>query len=92
MARSVTLRLALRTQTGTCRGTDGILSGTEIRLRLDFTSFQHGIVGGQGRVQRWRMRVGRAAEALQFILKFESQMAWAGSSLWMHELRNVAEG
>jgi hypothetical protein len=38
------------------------------------------------------MRLGRAAEALQFILKFESQMAWAGSSLWMHELRNVAEG
>jgi hypothetical protein len=73
-------------------GTDGILSGTEIRLRLDFTSFQHGIVGAQGRVQHWRMRVGRAAEALQFILKFESQMAWAGSSLWMHELRNVAEG
>lgn len=72
--------------------TDGILSGQEIRLRLDFTSFQHVIVGAQGRVQRWRMRVGRDAEALQFIPEFESQMAWAGSSLWIHELRDVAGG
>jgi hypothetical protein len=73
-------------------GTDCILSNPEIRLRLDFTSFQHIIAAAQGRVQRWQMRVGRTAEALQFIPEFESQFAWAGSSIWIHELRNVAEG
>ena len=72
--------------------TDCILSGPEIRLRLDFTSFQHVVACAQGRVQRWRMRVGRDAEALQFIPEFESQMAWADSSTWVHELRDVAGG
>lgn len=73
-------------------GTDCTLSGPEIRLRLDFTSFQHVVVSAHGRVQRWRIRVGRDAEAVQFIPEFESQMAWANSLLWLHELRDVADG
>lgn len=73
-------------------GTDCILSSPEIRLRLDFTSFQHIIAAAKGRVQRWQMRVGGTVEALQFIPEFESQFAWAGSSIWIHELRNVAGG
>lgn len=43
-------------------------------------------------VQRWRIRVGRDAEAVQFIPEFESQMACANTLLWLHELRDVADG
>ncbi len=73
-------------------GTDCIFSSPEIRLRLDFTSFQHIIAAAQGRVQRWQMRVGNTAEAMQFIPEFESHFARAVSSIWIHELRNVAGG
>lgn len=73
-------------------GTDYILSGPEIRLSLDFISFEHMVNRAQGRIQHWRMRVGLDAEALQFIPEFESHMAWANSLVWFHELRDVAEG
>ena len=73
-------------------GTDCILSSPEIGQRLDFTSFQHVVANAQGKVRGWRLCVGRDADAVQFIPEFDSEMGWADSSLWLHELRDVAEG
>ncbi len=72
--------------------TGSILSGPEIRLRLDFASFQHVIASAHDRIYRWRLCVGRDADAVQFITEFDHEMAWANSLIWVHELRDVAGG
>jgi hypothetical protein len=71
---------------------DCILDGPEIRLRLDFSSFQHVVMNTPEEVRHWRLRVGRDANAVQFVPEFESEIAQVESGDWMHELRNVAEG
>lgn len=73
-------------------GTDCVLSGPEIRLRLDFVSFQHVVVSTQGRIRRWLLHVGRDADEVQFIPEFDHEMDWADSLAWIHELRDVAGG
>src|SRR5947209_13251933 len=42
-------------------GTECILSGPEIRLRLDLASFWHILTNAQGRVLRWQLRAGSDA-------------------------------
>lgn len=71
---------------------DCLISGPQIRLRLDLASFQHVVSNAPGRVRRWYIRVDRDAEAMQFVPEFDSEMAWAGSLTWVHELRDVAGG
>lgn len=73
-------------------GTDCVLSGPEIRLHLDFVSFQHVVAITQDRIRRWRLDVGRDADAVQFNPEFDHEMAWANSFIWVHELRDVAGG
>jgi hypothetical protein len=48
-----------------------MLSGPEIRLRLDFASFQHVVASAQDRIRRWRLCAGRDADAVQFIPDFD---------------------
>ncbi len=72
--------------------TDCILGGPEIKLRLDFLSFQHVVMNTSEEVRRWRLRIGGDATAVQFIPEFESEIAQVESGDWIHELRNVAEG
>jgi hypothetical protein len=72
--------------------TDCILGGPEIKLRLDFLSFQHVVMNTPEEVRRWRLKIGGDATAVQFIPEFDSEMAQVESSDWIHELRNVADG
>jgi hypothetical protein len=73
-------------------GTDCVLSGPGIRLRLDFASFQHVIANARDRVRRWQLCAGRDADSVRFIPEFDHEMAWADSLLWFHELRDMAGG
>ncbi len=73
-------------------GIDCILSSPEIRQRLDFTSFQHVVANAQDRIRRWLIRVGRDADAVQFIPEFDDGINQVESSRWIHELRDVATG
>lgn len=69
-----------------------IMAGPDVRLRLDFASFQHVVTNTQEELRRWRIRIGRDDDAVQFIPEFDSEIAQAESGSWIHELRDVAEG
>ncbi len=77
-------------------GTDCILSGHQIRLRLDSGSFQHVVASTQDRIRRWRLCAGLDADAVQFIPAFDHKMVWADSllcfTIMFHELCDVAGG
>ena len=72
--------------------TECILGGLDVRLRLAFASFQHVVTNTQVEVSHWRMRIGCDADAVWFTPEFDSEIAQAESSDWIHELRDVAEG
>lgn len=72
--------------------TDCILGGPEVRLRLDFSSFQHVVTNKLEGVRRWRIRISRDANKVQFIPEFDSELAQVEFGTWFHELRDVAGG
>jgi hypothetical protein len=70
-------------------GTDCVLHGPGITLRLDMTSLKHIVSCATHRVQCWQLSVGRDADTVQFEPQFEEEMIWANTLAWRQELRDV---
>lgn len=68
-------------------GTDGVIAGSPVTLRLDYQALRQVLIGSQDMVESWQLCVGRNADTIQCIP--ERAILPNATLLWRHELRGL---